>query len=97
MAALDSEEVKKALRTKMGCKEEVGRDHIRYSLWDGETLLSRTKVSHGPRHTIGDVLINRMAHQFKLGTNANFIGMVTCTKDRDTCLSIIRAATAARE
>jgi hypothetical protein len=93
MAALDSEDVKKAPKTKMGCVEEVGRDHIRYSLWEGETLLSRTKISHGPRHTIGDVLINRMTHQFKLGTNRNFIDVVSCAKDRTACLAVIKAAT----
>ena len=93
MAALDSEEVKRALITKLGCSEEKGHDHIRYVLRDGEKILSRTMISHGPRHTIRDTLIHKMARQIQLGTNKNFFEMVSCTKSREECLEMIRAAT----
>ncbi len=93
MASLDSDKVKGALKQKMGCVEEREHDHIRYVLMDGDRILCRTKVSHGPKHTIGEVLIAKMARQFKLGTSANFVAMVQCTKSREECLAIIRAAT----
>ena len=94
MAALDSDKVSTALKEKMGCVEERGTDHIRYILWDGDKILCRTKISHGPKHTIGPTLIARMAQQFRLGTSTNFIAMVQCTKSKEECLAIIRAATA---
>jgi hypothetical protein len=90
MASLDSDEVIRALKIKLGCREDVGRDHIRYELWDGEMLLSRTKVSHGAKHTIGESLINKMARQIGLGTNSNFVGLVKCSKSKDECLKIVR-------
>jgi hypothetical protein len=90
MAALDSEEVKKALKNKLGCIEEVDGDHIRYSLWENGKLLSRTKISHGPRHTIGDTLVSKMSRQIKLGTNSNFVGMVSCSLSKEKCVEIIR-------
>ena len=93
MASLDSEEVKKALKNKLGCTEEKDGDHLRYSLWDDGILLSRTKISHGSRHTIGDTLVSKMTRQIKLGTNGNFVGMVQCSLSKEKCLEIIRAAT----
>lgn len=92
MAALDSEEVKKALKSKLGCTEEKQRDHIRYVLRDGDKILSRTMISHGPRQTLGDTLIHKMARQIQLGTSRNFVEMVSCTKTREECLTIIRTA-----
>lgn len=93
MASLDSEEVKRALKSKLGCTEEVGHDHIRYVLKVEGRVVSRTKISHGARHALGDTLINKMTHQIKLGTNANFIALVQCTKTGEECLSVILAAT----
>jgi hypothetical protein len=93
MAALDSDKVRNALKEKMGCVEERGGDQIRYILYDGGKILCRTKISHGPKHTIGSTLIAKMAQQFKLGTSANFAAMVHCTKSREECLAMIRAAT----
>jgi hypothetical protein len=93
MASLDSDKVSSALREKMGCVEERGNDHIRYVLWEGDKILSRTKISHGPKHTIGDVLISKMSRQLRVGTSANFVAMVQCTKSKQECLAIIRAAT----
>ena len=82
MAALDSDKVSSAFREKMGCVEERSNDHIRYILWDGGTILCRTKISHGPKHTIDPALIAKMAQQFRLGTSANFVAMVQCTKSK---------------
>jgi hypothetical protein len=93
MAALDSDKVSSALKEKMGCVEERGNDHIRYILWDGDMILCRTKISHSPKHIIGPTLVAKMAQQFRVGTSANFVAMVQCTKSKQECLAIIRAAT----
>jgi hypothetical protein len=93
MAALDSDKVRRALMEKMGCEEERAGDHIRYILRDGDKILCRTKVSHGAKHAIGATLIAKMAQQFRLGTSANFVAMVQCTKSAQECLEIIRSAT----
>jgi hypothetical protein len=92
MAALDSDKVRSALRDKMGCEEGRSGDHIRYILHDGDKILCRTKISHGPKHAIGATLIAKMAQQFGLGSSANFVAMVQCTKSTLECLEIIRRA-----
>ena len=96
MAALDSNDVRDALKTKLGCKE-TATDHYRYTLYgeDG-TVLGSTKVSLGAKHTIGDVLIGVMARQLRIGTAANFVGMVKCTKTREECLAVIKSITSQR-
>jgi hypothetical protein len=92
MACLDSETIRSALVNKMGCKEEPDKDHIWFTLYDGETVLARTKISHGPRHDIGDDLILLMKRQMRLGTSKNFVGMVSCSISKDDCLEIIRSS-----
>ena len=93
MASLDSEEVRRALKSKLGCVENVSKDHIQFILIEGGRILARSKISHGARHALGPTLINKMAHQIRLGTNANFIAMVSCSKSKEECLAIIRSAT----
>jgi len=91
MPALESDKVRQELRNKLGCTEERGRDHYRYVLREKQgKILSVTKVSLGAKHTIGSQLISLMTRQIRLGTSANFVGMVACTKTRDECLEIIR-------
>jgi len=92
MASLESDKVRSALTSKMKCSEQSS-DHYRYILFDedGKTILATTMVSHGGKHTIGDTLIPKMARQMKLGTSANFVGMVQCTKSREDCIAIIKA------
>ena len=94
MAALESDKVRSALTSKLKCVEQSS-DHYRYILYDddGKTILATTMVSHGGKHTIGDALIPKMARQLKLGTSANFVGLVQCTKSREDCLAIIKAMT----
>jgi hypothetical protein len=90
MAALDSDKVRQELRNKLGCREETGKDHYWYILEENGKILSKTKVSLGPKHTIGDTLISKMTRQIKLGTAANFVGMVSCTMTKEQCLTVIR-------
>ncbi len=91
MPSLDSDKVRQELRNKLGCREETGKDHYWYILNDENgRVVSKTKVSLGPKHTIGDTLISKMTRQIRLGTVANFVGMVSCTKSREDCLAIIR-------
>lgn len=92
MAALDSERAKHALLSKLQCRQDES-DHHRYILYseDGKTILGSTKISHGPRHDLGDTLISLMSRQMRLGTKANFVGMVQCTLSREDCLAIIKS------
>jgi hypothetical protein len=92
MAALDSERVKSALISKLKCKQDES-DHHRYILYDrdGKTILASTKISHGSKHDIGDTLLSLMARQMRLGTKANFVGMVQCTLSYEDCLTIIKS------
>jgi hypothetical protein len=92
MSCLDSDKVRELLKNKLGCREETGKDHYWYVLYDDEgKILSRTKVSLGAKHDIGPVLISLMTRQIRLVTKANFVGMVVCTKTREECLAIIRS------
>lgn len=92
MAVVDSENAQKALMRKLGCNEHPEGDHIRYVLRDETgTILSSTYISHGSRHDIRDGLISKMAKQLRLGTSANFVGMVNCSKSKEECIEIIKA------
>lgn len=97
MAALDSERVKSALTSKLKCRVQES-DHHRYILYDDDekTILASTKISHASKHDIGDTLISLMARQMRLGTKANFIGMVQCTLSREQCLAIIKSMSSQR-
>jgi|GEM_PF-3272947 hypothetical protein len=91
MSAIDSDHIRSALKTKLGC-EEVSSDHYRYILRDQKgTILASTKISHGPKHPISDSLLTKMARQMRLGTKANFVAMVNCTLKKEDCLTIILA------
>jgi hypothetical protein len=90
MACLDSDKVRQQLVGKLGCREETGKDHYWYVLEENGKIISKTKVSLGSKHSIGDTLISKMTRQIRLGTAANFVGMVSCTKSRNECLEVIR-------
>ena len=93
MASLESDKVRRALASKLGCKEENAKDHIWFLLRDEKgKLLSKTKISHGPKHRIGDTLIGKMTRQIMLGTSSNFVSLVNCTKTREECLAIIKSS-----
>jgi len=93
MAKLDSEETRKKLTGKLGCEENTQKDHIWFTLRDQDgTILGRTKISHGPRHDIGDTLISLMAKQLRLGSANNLKGLVDCSKTREECEEIIRSS-----
>jgi hypothetical protein len=93
MPKLDSEKTRRQLTSKLGCKEDHGRDHIWFTLYDQDgTVLSRTRISHRPRHDISGILVSKMSKQLKLGNSANLTGLIDCSKTRDECLQIIRSA-----
>ncbi len=93
MAALDSDDVRRALKTKLGCVEQK-TDHYRYVLYDEGRIVGTTKVPLGAKHTIGDALIAKMARQLRIGTSSNFVQMVSCAKSREDSLAIIRSVAA---
>jgi molybdopterin-binding protein len=93
MAILDSEKTKKALLSKLGCEPDDQKDHFWFILKDTDgKVLSRTCISHGPRHDIGPKIISKMAKQLKLEQSSNLVALIDCTKSRDECIEIIRAA-----
>lgn len=93
MAILDSEKTTKVLVGKLGCEPDIARDHIWFTLKDTDgKFLSRTCICHGPRHDIGPKIVSKMAKQLKLEQSSNLVDLVACTKSRDECIEIIRAA-----
>jgi len=92
MPCLDSDKVKQQLVKKLGCSEQTGRDHYWYILQDTDgKIISRTKISLGPKHEIGPKLASMMARQIGLVTAANLAGMVDCSKSKEECLEVIRS------
>jgi len=93
MASLNSDDIRKQLKNKLGCVEMTG-DYYFYTLHEGGKIIGRTKVSLGAKHIVGDVLIGKMTRQIGLGTAANFVGMVSCSKSKDECLAVIKSISA---
>ena len=91
MASLDSDKVITALRTKLGCYEEDDRDHFIYWVLDPQSgkKLRYTKVSHGPKHTLGPNLVGQMARQLALNSG-QFTNFVSCTMSADEVLKIVK-------
>jgi hypothetical protein len=92
MATIDSQETRKQLTGKLGCEENLTRKHISFALRDENgKYLGCTHISHGPRHDIGDTILSKMAKQLRLGTAANLVALVDCSKNKQECLEIIRS------
>lgn len=93
MATLDSEKTIRVLVGKLGCESNRAKDHLWFTLKDTDgRVLSRTCISHGPRHNIGPNIVSKMAKQLKLEQSSNLVALVGCTKSRDECINIIRSA-----
>ena len=91
MASFDSTDVAKILTGKLKCEEDRKKDHIVFLLADDSgTFIAQTKISHGPKHTIGAGLVTQMAKQLGLGTAGKFSDLVSCSLDRVQCLQIIK-------
>lgn len=81
MPNLDSEETRRQFKTKLQAEEDASsRDHYFYFFRLGDRVVARTKVSRGPRHTIDNGLIARMARQLGVSTGA-LTGAVRCSLD----------------
>ena len=78
MAVLDSQEARRQFRSKLRAEEDASsRDHYFYLFRIGDTVVATTKISRGPRHTISDDLVARMARQ--LGVTAKALAdAVSC-------------------
>lgn len=93
MPSLDSTEVARALRRKLGCYEERTGDHVYYYVRDADgALLSYTKLSHGGRYTIGPGLVAQMAKQLAFPTINDFVNLVRCPLEGAQALVLIRQA-----
>ena len=93
MAILDSQKTGRVLVSKLGCEPDIAKDHVWFTLKDTDgRVLSRTCISHGPRHDIGPRIVSKMAKQLKLEQSSNLVALVDCTKSKDECIEIIRAS-----
>lgn len=69
MPVLDSGEARVQFKSKLQAEEDASsKDHYFYIFRIGDRIVATTKISRGPRHTISDDLVTRMARQ--LGVTA---------------------------
>lgn len=89
MAGLESDKVEKTLLRKMGAERKEGRDwqYIIYN--DQKKQVARTRLSKGPKHSLGPNRVVEMAHQLGLETARQFHDLVNCTLSREKALEII--------
>lgn len=90
MPSLESDELDQVLVVKLGCERDESGDHIQFFVYDGGRVVARTKISHGPKHTISSPLVTKMARQLKLSTAGNLVALVNCSLEREDCLEIMR-------
>ena len=83
MPNLDSQEARRQFKSKLQAEEDTtSRDHYFYFFRIGDTFVASTKISRGPRHTISDDLVARMARQ--LGMTARALAdAVKCSLEVD--------------
>lgn len=92
MATIESDKADEALTTKMGCEvDKSSRDHNFYWVKEGDKVLSYTKISKGPKHTLRDTLVSMIGKQLKLGGGGNFSKFVACTLSKDEAIQIIKS------
>lgn len=71
MAVLDSQEARRQFTSKLDAEEDASpKDHYFYIFRLGDTVAATTKISRGPRHTISDDLVARMARQLGVSGKA---------------------------
>lgn len=80
MPAYKVSQIRRALENKLEAKPDNKRDHIVFFVYDGETLVSRTKVSHGASE-IDDSLMSVMARQMAVPRRF-WIELCRCDHDR---------------
>lgn len=81
-------DVMSALEKKGFIPSEGDHTYYCYYTTQNKKTIVRTKVSHSGKD-IGDLLLDRMAHQCKL-TNGQFRNLVDCPLSRDQYESILR-------
>ena len=93
MAGLESNKVEKALLGKMQAVCREGRDwhYIIYN--DKKQQVSKTRLSKGPKETLGPNRVSEMTHQLGLKTSKQFHDLVNCTLSRKDALKIIEGIT----
>lgn len=79
---LESTDLEKALKKK-GFEYEAG-DHKYYRLYvDGRATSVKTKVSHGPKHTLSSGLVNTIKKQMGLSSPNELKDFVECPLERN--------------
>ncbi len=90
MGTLESNEVDKALRSKMKA-ERLDRPDWFYKIYnENDVFISSTSMSQGSKHTLRANRISEMARQLGLSTSQQFIDLVSCTLSREAALKIIQ-------
>lgn len=74
--ALDKNKALKSLKKK-GFVERPYCDHIVLEYWNNQTVIAKTKLSHGSKKDLDAYLIKQMAIQCKLSKN-EFADLVNC-------------------
>jgi hypothetical protein len=88
MPAYKVAQIHNALESKLQATVDKSGDHVRFLIYDGQTLVSRTYYSHGTRE-IGDRLMSAMARQMGL-SNRFWIELCRCDHDRAAFLATVR-------
>ena len=88
MPAYKIAQIHKALESKLQAKIVKSSDHIRFFIYDGPTLVSRTYYSHGAKE-IDARLMGVMAKQMGL-SNRFWIELCRCDHDRTTFLATVQ-------
>jgi hypothetical protein len=91
MAGLESNKVERALLGKMKAERRDSVDW-RYVIYnDKGKQVSVTRISKGPKHTLGPGRVSLMARQLRLDNAKQLIDLVNCPLSREQALEIMEA------
>jgi|SRR5205823_301741 len=89
MARLESDQVDRALRSKMKA-ERLDKADWFYKIYNEDGIfISSTSISKGSKETLRDRRVKDMARQLGLDTPQQFVELVSCTLNRKDALVII--------
>jgi hypothetical protein len=91
MATLESDKVRTALEVKLGCDtDDTDSHHIYFFVKDQNTCLSKTRMSKGSKHTLGEDLVSQMGKQLGLGGGGNLVKFQKCSISKEEAIQMIR-------
>ena len=90
MAALESDKVEKALRSKMEAEREDSGDWYYYIKNEEDIEIASTSISKGAKETLGNSRVSQMARQLRFDTTNQYVMLVRCTISREEALEIMK-------